>query len=196
MSRAACIVIGVALLAGCAQYSKVDADRVPIQGKMSVQSSTAWNRVNSGLGGEAVDVWTANGLPLDSITFVAGVPSGEPIFKRSAAVNSENDPFPAFNAEMTPSEIVELVEATLAKAAQTSLFETANLQPMRFGGVDGFRFDISYVRRNDEVDRDGFVAGTVRDGKLYLIIFSGTRLFHARQLTPQAEEIVRSVQFL
>ena len=196
MNRAAWLIIGIVLLAGCAQYSKVDAGRVPIQNKLSVQSSTSWNRLNTGLGGGSVDIWTADGLPLDSITFVTGVASGQPILKPNTSQGGTSEPYPVFDSEMSPSEIMELVEATLAKSAQTSLFETRNLRPMQFGGVEGFRFDINYVRRSDEVDREGFVAGAVRDKQLYLIIFSGTRLYHARQLAPQAEEIVRSVQFL
>lgn len=56
-----------------------------------------------------------------------------------------------------------MAESPCGRSTQTSLFETSNVRPMRFGAVDGFRFDISkYVRRSDEVGRAGFVAGAVR----------------------------------
>src|SRR3546814_12950915 len=82
---------------------------------------------------------------------------------------------------MTSSEVVELWEATMTKVFKTTLAEGKNVQPVKFAGMDGFRFDFNYVPK-DEVDRKGVGFGAVKDGRLYLIFFSGTKLYHYGQI--------------
>ncbi|WP_341703472.1 hypothetical protein, partial [Ferrovibrio sp.] len=116
--------------------------------------------------------------------------SGEPILKLSG---TEKDATFVFRDSMTPVEVVELWEATLAKLYSTSLADAKNIQPGRFAGLDGFSFDLDYVTK-DEVDRRGRGHAAVKDGRLYLIFYSGTRLHHYGLRLPAAERIAQTAK--
>ena len=68
------------------------------------------------------------------------------------AEQEKNNKLPKFRKTMTSTEIMELVEATHAKRAQAALTKTRNLRPEKFAGKDGFRFEMTYVGK-DEVEK-------------------------------------------
>jgi hypothetical protein len=198
-------IVLVLALAACEHYALVPPTRTTIHQAFTVEPPRPWNRwsftfekispfefpLHEQWPGP-VETWTAEGYGLDRIIFVAGLTSGSPLIKE----DDSKDPIPKFRDDMTASEIMEFFEASLARTAQTTLIETKNLRPTQFGGVDGFRFDIRYVRKDDEVDTDGIVVGAVRNKKLYLIFFSGTHLYHYSKLLPDVEKLIASVKFL
>jgi len=194
-------------LAGCApQYALVSPQRTTIQNAFSVAPADPWNRwsftfekispyqqAQAEVWNGPVETWVADGYGLDRLIFVGGLASGTSLIKPQA---DSKDPLPLFGGDMTPSEVMEFLEATVARAGQTTLIETRNLRLVQFGGHPGFRFEMSYVRRDDEVDTDGTVVGAIRNKKLYLIFFSGTRLHHYPKLLPRVEKVIDSVNFL
>lgn len=135
------------------------------------------------------EIWTADGQRLNAITF--GVVDGEPLVRRE----QQDEKLPVFRRDMTPTEIVELVEASLTKLGNAPLVSARDLRPEKFGGADGFRFELSFVGK-DNVEREATAAGTVRNGKLYLVVYEGTRLHHYKLRRDQAERIIQSVQFV
>jgi hypothetical protein len=184
-------------LAGCSSYSSVAPSRQVIAGQLSVETGARWNRVAqrtpesqfySSTG--PVEVWTADGEPLDSLAFFAGIPDGAGLVTMPA----DKPPLAPFRAAMTPSEIMDLVEAMLARVGNTTVTKTHDLRPVKFAGVDGFRFEISYAQR-DDIDHELTAVGAVRNNKLYLVVFQGTKLYHYGKYLPEFERIVQSASF-
>jgi len=98
---------------------------------------------------------------------------------------------PAFKGDMTPIDVMELVQATyqLQANAQT---DGRDVRPVKIGGRDGFRFDMSVVGR-DEVEREATALGWIKDKKLNLIIYSGAKLHYYPKYQPSVERIFASV---
>lgn len=203
----AVLAVVAVTLAGCApQYALVPPQRTTVQNAFSVVPGDPWNRwsftfekigayqqIQAEMWNGPVETWVADGYGLDRLIFIGGLANGASLIK---PVADSKDPLPVFREDMTPSEVMEFLEATIARAGQTTLIETRNLRLTQFGGHPGFRFDLSYVRRDDEVDTDGTVVGAIRNKKLYLIFFSGTRLHHYPKLLPRVEKVIDSVTFL
>jgi hypothetical protein len=59
--------------------------------------------------------------------------------------------------------------------------------------MPGFKFDFHYVAK-DEVDRSGIGYAAVKDGKLYLIFFSGSKLHHYPLRLGSAMRIMESAK--
>jgi hypothetical protein len=137
-----------------------------------------------------LELWTQDGASLQYMFVFGGVPDGQALFKKF----QDKSEFPAFRAGMSAQEIMELVEATLGKMSASTLIQTRSLRPARFAGLDGFQFAVSYTAK-DEIDREGIVAGAVKDGKLYLLLYAGSRLYHFGKYRPEVERMFESARF-
>ncbi len=195
------ILLVVALaVAGCAAapYTLVAVERQVVGGGLSIEPGSAWNRVNHVLYEGKVDIWTLDGMTLNSLMFLHGVADGEPILKPrwvlAAGADKEEKP-PVFRSAMTPLEIQELFEDTLARIYRTPIVEARHLKPATLAGESAFRFETRVVGR-DEVERRGTAVGTVRGGKLYLLWFQGARLHYYDRYLPEFERIVASARFV
>jgi len=100
---------------------------------------------------------------------------------------------PPFRSGMTPNEIMDLFTGTFATATGSAVVQARDLRPATFGGTAGFRFEVSYTLK-DDVDRELSAVGTVRDGKLYLIAFQGTKLYHYGKYLPEFEQIISTAR--
>lgn len=189
------IVAVFLLLAGCAQYSAVGPQRVTVKDTLIVEPDIAWNKINAQdvSGRSRTEIWTADGHMLNTITFFAGIEDGRPLFVQTAEEERRVN-LPAFRSTMTSIDVMELVEATYVKIAQSPLAKTRNLRPAKFADADGFRFEMSLVDK-DEVDREAIAIGTVRNGRLYLIFYQGARLHHYSLRQAQAERIIQTAKF-
>jgi hypothetical protein len=162
---------------------------------LTVQPETTWARVqrptpdnlifaSSG----QVETWTIDGEPLDSIIFFSGIADGQPLI---TLAQEKGAPLSPFRSAMTPNDVMELFDAMLAKVTGTAVARSRDLRPAKLAGVDGFRFDIDYTLK-DDVDRTLSAAGTIVDGKLYLIAFQGDKLYHYQRYLPEFEKIIAS----
>lgn len=189
-------VIALALLVGaCTQYALVSPQqRVTVKDALSVEPDIAWNKINTQdiTGRNQTETWTADGPLLNTLTFFAGIEDGRPLFVQTAE-QEKKDKLPEFRKTMTSTEIMELVEATHAKRASAALTKTRNLRPEKFAGKDGFRFEMTFVGK-DEVERDITAIGTVHNGRLYLIEYQGTHVYHYELRRAQAERIMQTAQ--
>lgn len=183
-------------VAGCTPFSVVGPQRVSVKDAFTVEPDTAWNKINTQdiTGRNRAEIWTADGPLLNSLTFFVGVEDGKPLFAQTEE-QEKRGKLPVFRNTMTPTDIVELVEASYARITDSSLMKTQGLRPAKFAGADGFRFDMKYVSK-DEVDREAIAAGTVHNGRLYLIVYQGSRLYHYGLRRSQVEHIIESARFL
>jgi len=172
--------------AACAGIGAVGTGRVDIGGGLSVEARPAWNRLPADAFG-ADTVWTHEGPALDLLLFMAGRGDNEPLFARSRPRRSL-----LFRAGMTPTEIVELWSTELALAGHR-VVTVGGLLPADFAGIPGFRFQYAYADA-DGLLFDGYAAGTVADGRLYLIAFTGTRAHHFRAHWPAVAALINSAR--
>jgi hypothetical protein len=183
------IVVTALVLASCAQWTAVGPGRTPVAGgKISVEPSIAWNKRNLFGQNDGVEIWTQHGPVLDELCFYAAVAPGQPIFG-----GPKKDENPKFQKGMTAVDVMDLYMASLEKVASARAIQPRGLSPARFAGSDGFRFQIGYALK-DDVDRELTAIGTIRDDKLYLIVWEGTRLYHYQRNLAEFEKIAASAQ--
>jgi hypothetical protein len=191
------LLAAVALLALAAcinQYTLAGPGPVASVGGLSLAPTIAWNRQSPSelvvSSAAPLEFWTQDGSTLQLMLVFGGVPDGQGLFRK---YHDKSD-FPAFRATMTASEIMELVEATLGKMSGSTLIQARDLKPARLGGLDGFQFAYSFTGK-DEIDRDGIASGVVKDGKLYLLLYSGAKLHHFGKYRPEVERMFGSARF-
>lgn len=190
------LLLAAATLAACAPYTLVTPQRQTVGGVISVDPGIRWNKVEFAPYQGKVEVWTLDGLALNSLVFFTGVADGEPLFvSRSLAASGAQEKPPVFRADMNPLEIQELFDATIARNFRTSIIESQSLKPVEVAGVPGFRFETRFVGR-DEVVRSGVFLGAVRGGRLYGAWFQGARLHYFQRYVPEVEKMAASARLV
>lgn len=164
------VVISVLLLSGCSSYTLVKPEPVKVGGIIA-SPSNAWNAVPAleRIGGNPT--WTKDGVALNSITFFPAVKDGKPLFK-----STKKEKHSPFTTDMLPNEIVEIVEASLAKELGAVITNRKGLRPLSIDGGPGFQFNFDFVQNS--IPRRAFVAGAVKNGSLHLIFYQATRLYY------------------
>jgi hypothetical protein len=187
------------LLAACAHYSLVDPgpNGTLVKTGLDVYPHMRWSKVAMGPNPDSLfydtsgrlETWTIDGEKLDSLMFFAAVPDGQPLLTLAASGSS----LPPFRSQMTPNEIMDLFTSSFSTATGSAVIQSRDLRPAKLGNVDGFRFEVDFTLK-DDVDRELSAVGTVKDGKLYLIAFQGTKLYHYGKYLPDFEQIVATAQ--
>lgn len=171
-------VMALALaLSGCvAGYTLVKPEPVSVAaGSMKVTPAVAWNKVpRSGLDIPKEESWTQNGVLLESVTFIGGLKDGEAIAKQRP---KDDRKVPVFRSDMTPQDLVSMIESFYRIRGRISVFETKGVKPTTFLGQQGIEFDFSFVGA-DDVKRRGRSMLAVVNGKLYFIALEGTALHY------------------
>lgn len=190
--------LALVLLASCAYYSAVPAGRTPVKGVMTVQPGVAWAKVNRQAPDSVifattgpVETWTIDGETLDSLVFFAGIADGAPLMELPS---EKGAPLSPFRSTMTASDVMDLFETMVTRVTGTAVARTRDLRPAKLGDADGFRFEIDYTLK-DDLDRTLSAVGAIKEGKLYLIAFQGSRLYHYPKYLPEFEKIVDSATF-
>ena len=181
-------LIVLSLLAGCVQMSLVGPGEVVIRDRMVAKLDAPWNRYESPETGNA-EIWTSDGLPLDRIDFFAGIAADETLVRPRAG---QEKSLPRFRPGMQPQEIVEMVDASMAMDG--SVFRTDKLAPASFAGGDGFRFDFTLIRKQDELTLRGIGYGIVQDKRLYLVLYRAPRLHYFERNLKRFEQVAASVR--
>ena len=70
--------------------------------------------------------------------------------------------------------------------------QTIHLRPFKFGNHPGFRFELSFLSQ-EGLEYEGFVVGTIKDDKLYLICYTGTRQYYYPKYKESVEQIIASI---
>lgn len=174
------------LLSGCVAMVKTGPGAVTVKDGLTVTSDGNWNRLDLPRAGND-EIWTSDGLPLDTLIFYVGMREGEALVVPPAGTTRKP---PAFRASMGPNEIVELYETSITQDGST--FKLDRLAPAPFAGASGFRFEFTMVRKSDDVTLRGVAQGAVVKGRLYLVAFRATRAHYFAKHLPRAEALMRS----
>jgi hypothetical protein len=127
----------------------------------------------------------AQRVTLDALIFYEGVEDGQPLImmpRRDARP-------PRFRTAMTPAELTEFVAASLFGTR----FPPTDVRPAPFGSAPGFRFDVAY-EANEGARYSAIVALAVLGGRLYVIAYTGTSLYHFDKYRDEAERILASIR--
>jgi hypothetical protein len=178
---------------GFSSYALVGVRRVNVgDGSLTVTPPRPYNRHRSFLWSDVQDVedWTQNGPYLDGISFVSGLKSGRYLIRQSKRADQQ---VPKFRSDMTPPEIVAMLESLYRVKGGAVEFHTLSLQPRPFLGTGGFQLDYEHLD-SDELWRKGRAVGAVINGQLYLILFDAARSHYYGTILPDFESIVGSAQ--
>jgi hypothetical protein len=192
LTLGACSSIGTGEY-GFSSYALVGVRRVNVgDGSLTVTPPRPYNRHRSFLWSDVQDVedWTLNGPYLDGISFVSGLKSGRYLIRQSKRSDQQ---VPKFRSDMTPPEIVAMLESLYRVKGGAVEFRTLSLQPRPFLGTGGFQLDYEHLD-SDELWRKGRAVGTVINGQLYLILFDAARSHYYGTILPDFESIVASAQ--
>jgi len=184
---------GLLLLAACGTYEIVPARRIDLGGGMSVEPRREWNRHVPPAGqGKPHLSWTLDGPVLHQLLLFPGLGDGEALFE-TGGVDPRRGPPPVYRSAMTPNDIAELIEASMTRSLGSPAFRLNALKAFAFAGAPGFRIEFAFAGR-DEIEREGVAIGTVRGGRLYLLIHEGTALHHFGRYLPEVEAIAASAR--
>jgi hypothetical protein len=168
---------------GYSSYALVRVHRVNVGDQsLSVVPPRPWNRHRSFLWSDVRDV--------DGISFVSGLKSGAYLIRQSKRADQQ---VPKFRSDMTPPEIVAMLETLYRVKGGAVDFRTLSLQPRPFLGASGFQLDYEHLD-SDELWRKGRAVGAVINGQLYLILYDAARSHYYAAALPDFESIVGSAQ--
>ncbi len=181
------------LPAACGSIALVPSGEHRIAGLMTVRTDIAWNRPPTRLLRDGTgEVWTADGLVVDTLVLIAGLEDGRPIFRTASRLVKERK-VPVFRARMLPGEIAELVEASFASRMGVTLFAVERLVPYEFAGAPGFEMTFRMTMA-DEVERRGIAAGAVVGARLYLVVFEAPSLHYFDRYRAEVERLIASAR--
>lgn len=195
LSRWPALLFSAMLLAGCAAYALVPPGRVAVKEAISIEPDVAWNRINPAIGSNRIETWTLDGLTLNTLTFYVGITDGEPLAARQPTGTPTPPPLPVFRKTMSEADIAELFEATMVRGLAGTSFRYLSIKPAAMGTAAGMLLEFTVTTR-DQVDRQGLAIGAVKDGRLYLIVYTGTRLYHFARDRHSIETLFATVRFL
>lgn len=182
----------LALLASCISMSKVGPGAVAVK-DLAFTLEGPWNKLDGGVqivfprAPGATEIWTREGFALDVLAFYAGIAENEPI---GTALARSQKKMPVYRAKMAPHEIVEAFETVVTQDG--SVFTLGKLEPARFGGGEGFRFEYTLRRKQDSLVFSGLGYGTIANRRLYLMTFDAPRTHYFSKLLPGIEAVARS----
>ncbi|MCB9928589.1 MAG: hypothetical protein H6844_04110 [Alphaproteobacteria bacterium] len=180
------VAVFLLAVAGCARIAAVGPEREPVGQGLSVAGGAGWNRLPAEAFG-ADRAWTRDGPGLDRLLFVAGRGEGEPLLTHRRERRSL-----LLRATMTPSEVMELWSTELALRGGRQV-TVGGLMPAAFAGRPGFRFQYAFAGA-DGLVFDGYAAGAMVAGRLYLIAFTATRDHGFAAHWPAVAALLRSAR--
>jgi hypothetical protein len=131
-----------------------------------------WNKL-SYRGGKNVEVWTLDGDELNKVTFYGGITVGKPLLKEA---DKKERPLPRVTPNMLITDIPTLLESTYRLQYSISQMNVDTQEPAVFGGHKGIRFTYSFVRNDEDVQRQGEAVGAYVGDRLYLITYEAPKI--------------------
>ena len=175
------------LLSGCAGVDLVTAGQPSDLGDgISVTPTTAWARIRTV---NSEPILTIDGIGLGEVRYFTGVKPGDPIFKVQGYTGAQ---IGAYSATMLPNDVIELFVANLTKAGGQDV-QTSGLRPAKFGSVDGFRFDVTFVSR-DGLNMRGEVLAAQRGGKLDMLVYTAPDEYYFARRQPDVEQLFMTIK--
>ena len=139
--------------------------------------------------GISTTVWTVDGFGLNDLRFLMGIKPGNPLVRIAGVEPADVG---AYAATMLPNDVMDLLASTLGKAGLQQI-RTDGLRPAQFGAVQGFRFELDYLRKSG-LQMKAMVLAAQRGETLDLIMFSAPAEYYFDRYAPTVEQVFSSVK--
>jgi hypothetical protein len=187
-------LLAALVLGACTSIGRVQGEQV-VNGKLAVNVSGIWNRVESPWDDEPYETWTQEGIPLDHLRLWAGVKPGQALMAKPMVffrgADEKDARVPTFRAGLPPDRLVSLFETLYASAGAVRV---TRIDPAPFAGEQGVRFEFTLMRRADDLPMQGVGWAAVHGGELYAATFVAPRLSFFQRLAPMAESVVKTAR--
>jgi hypothetical protein len=136
LRRSAAAIILLLGLSACVSITPVPAGKLTLGGGRQVTLGRQWSDVSAIMPQRApkVRVLSIDGPLLNRLYVAQGLAPGEGLLKKAA----KEKPTPVFHADMSPTEQVEFVAASIAAMGYQRV-ETSGLRPAKIGADDALR---------------------------------------------------------
>ncbi len=157
-------------------------------GGLTVQPSSAWNVAprNPSLT-KWEEVWTQNGLVLETVAFLSGVPDGKAIVVQR---KKDEQQVPVFRANMSPEDLVSMLEASY-RVKGITVFNVESVDPVDFLGGPGIRVRYNYAP-GDGITKNGNCVMRIVDNTLYAMKLDGASSHYFSAAMPEFELLVNT----
>ena len=182
--RVAMLVAALLLLAACASPGGVlqTAGHVEVY-DLQLDTDLAWARIKDPFKHE--EIWTIDGMALNSLSIFSDVAPGEHVFMLSHEKSSRPDG-PWFRAGMRPEELRDIIVAAMGDQKMVNI-TTSGLRPQKFGDVDGLRFDFQMANADGLIYK-GTVAAAEKGGKLTVLLWKApAEYYYGRDIAAVAK---------
>lgn len=187
---AAALLLG--LLAGCASVTKVEGEQT-VRGRLALRVDAAWNHLKIPGQEQPFESWTQEGMALDHLRLWAGLRDGQPLMTPAPVPAGQKPPrVPVFREGMAPDQLASLFETLYA--ADGSQVQVTRLDPAVFAGQAGLRFELSIVRKRDEVQLSAVGWVAVHRGELFAMTYAAPRLGFFARGRPGVEAVAASAR--
>lgn len=175
-------------VAACGTVRKVESGTHAVGERLAVNIDGSWNHVDFP-GIKPAQMWTMEGVTVDEFLIYPGIKDGEAMHPEGPA-NGRKKNF-VFRSAMQTEDIVALFEGVLSR--DDANFKLLKLEPYRFGGKNGFRFEYERIRKIDNVQLRGVGFGAVDGGELFALLYHAPRLAFFPRHQAQVEAIAKGV---
>jgi len=184
-------VVLAACLAACTTITKIEGEQL-VNERLSITLTDAWNKVQ---GNQPFDLWTQEGVRLDTLRLWAAVKPGQPLMARSSAsvpAGQTAPRLPTFAAGMSSDQLASLFEQVYA--VDGSAVSITRMEPAPFAGAAGVRFEFALQRMGDDLHMLGVGWASTRNNELYAAVFVAPKLAFYPRLLPKVERAVQSAR--
>ena len=190
------LVLAALLLAGCAASRSVSPGEArKIFGEYRVKSNANWSRISM----RNVEIWTVDGPQLQQLRLYSELEEGDNLLeipKEAFLIPpSFYEDRPNYHEEMSPHDVQEMVTTTLVQWGAVNA-HARGLRPAKFGGRDGFRFDIEFISQGGLEYRGLALARIDTDRHLYLVLYLGAKSHYFPKLQQEVENILASIAWM
>jgi hypothetical protein len=156
---------------------------------LRLETGLDWARVK----GARQELWTIDGITLNSLSIFTGVRPGEHVFQMTRERKSRPDG-PWFRAGMRPDEVRDIVVDALRGQHWANVGSDA-LRPQRFGNIDGLRFELRLTSPEGLVYR-GSVAAAEKNGTLTVLVWKAPAEYYYDRDAAAIRRMFDSLRFV
>lgn len=192
--RSACRYTAVALfavlLAACGpERNLIAANNAYNVFDVQLDTSLDWSRAK----GTRAEMWTIDGIPLNRFLIIARVKPNEHVYLSSKENKSRPDG-PWYRPGMRPDEIRDIIVDALRSGGWTRV-STSNLRPVKFGTVDGLRFEITMTSDSGLIYKGEFGAAE-HQGKLTHFSWTAPAEHYYDRDRVAVDKMISSIRFI
>ncbi len=156
---------------------------------MQMDTDLNWSRIK----GPHQEIWTIDGMALNSLSIFSGVKPGEHVFMMTRERTSRPDG-PWFRAGMRPEEIRDIVVDAMQGMRMVNV-HSDNLRPQRYGTLDGLRFDFTMTNADGLIYK-GTAAAVEKDGKLTLLLWKAPSEYYYGRDIAAVNKMLDNIRFV